>query len=385
MRLPTPSTALRAGLAALAMTGLALLFGERSARAQDAGCNPFVTTCTTTVPPDSPFNGFIEFNLASSGCQGFAGGGVQMQRACGDFVPVNMGTTIQQKCMALVSTINASCGTAPGQTQFQADGTNCGTGTFSVTDVTCNSQTPIGTGLSLLIASSATITPGTLQGSGMLPDYEQDIIKNGCQSAGDSLAILGGAPTGSAINGSQSTVLFVVSTPSQGTVVETVQTNSSTSIASIVSQGVAKANLSLTAIQSNIRCAQDSVTPSVAKCSLQSDAGAADSVPAGVPVSFQVNDTGLTRAVMAGPSKDILAAKQMIDSAGGIPNVVKFNFVGGTTCSPCDGGAGGPLCCVTTPMVPAFGGWSFGALMVVLGGAGFILARRGLVKSKLAS
>jgi hypothetical protein len=374
----------RACLAALIATGLTLCLGERSARAT---CNPFISTCTTTVAPDVPFNGFIEFNVSSSGCSGFAQGGVQMARECADFVPISMGTTIQQKCQAIVAQINASCGTQPGQAQFQADGSACAMGTFTVTDETCLNQTAVGTGVTLLLASSTTVAPGTFTGSGMLPDYEQDIITNGCQSGSDAVAALGGKPTGSAINGNTSSVLFVVATPSNGTVVETVPTTAMSTIPNIVSLAVAKANLSLTAVGSNIRCKQDATTPSVAKCAAAPDGGVGDSPVTGVPVTFQVNDTGVTRAAMTGPSKDIQAATQAIHTSGGIPNVATFNFVGGPTCSPCDGGPGGAQCCVTTLAVPtpAMTGWQLMVLAFVLGACGVVLVRRGRAGPRQAS
>jgi hypothetical protein len=346
-------------------------------------CNPFLTTCTTTIPPDVPFNGPLFYAVQSSGC----GTGAQGPRSCSNSITLSPGTTIPQKCTALVNAINGQCGS--GAANFQADGSKCVSGTFTVTDLSCNGTAPTGNGLSLLLASGQ----GSLQGSGMLNDYEQDVISNGCQGGGDSLVMLNGTPTGSAINGTQSSVLFVVSTPAQGTVIETVQTNATTTASSIVSQGVAKANLSLTAVQSNVRCAVDPVIPTLAHCTMSRPAvdggegSGADAPATGVPVSFQVNDTGLTRTILAGPSKDVGAATQSIRSAGGIPNVLKFNFVGGTACSPCGGGMSGPTCCApaSAPLVPAFGEWAAAALMILLGAVGFVLARSGRARANPAS
>jgi hypothetical protein len=153
---------------------------------------------------------------------------------------------------------------------------------------------------------------------------------------------------------------------------------------SIVAQGVAKANLSLTAVNSNVRCAVDPLTPTLAHCTMAKplvdggEGSSSDAPGVGVPVSFQVNDTGLARTILAGPSKDVQTATQVIHATGGIKNVQTFNFVGGATCSPCSG-TGGPTCCAAaTIATPALGGpWGSGALALVLGTAGFALLGRG--------
>jgi hypothetical protein len=289
--------------------------------------------------------------------------------------------------MALVNAINSQCGA--GTANFQADGTKCPSGTFTVTDLTCNGSAPTGNGVSLLLASGQ----GSLQGSGMLNDYEQDVIANGCQGGGDAVAMLNGTATGTAINGSASSVLFVVTTPNQGTVLEAVQTTPQSTASSIVAQGVAKANLALTGLNSTIRCSVDSAIPTLAHCtpnvaavdggegSTSDSTGASGS--AGVPISIQVNDTGLTRTLLAGPSKDIQAAKQVIRNGDGIPNVLKFNFVGGLACSPCGDGMSGPTCCAVATSVPALGEWGAAVLVILFAGLGLVLLRTRLVRPTL--
>jgi hypothetical protein len=343
----------------------ALLLGGGQALAQT--CNPFVSTVRTTVAPDPPFTGLLQFLVSSSGCAGFAGGGVQMARSCINSITLTPSTTIQQKCTALVNAINTLCGTSPGSANFQADGTNCANGTFTVTDLTCNGQTAVGTGTSIMLGN------GSLQGSGFLPDYEQDTIVNGCTGTGDSLAVLGGTPMGAPINGNQSSVIFVVSTPNQGTVIQTVLTSKNMSTSSIVSQVVGNANLALTALQSNVRCKQDAVTPTIASCAVMPPTG--DTPVQGVPVTFQVNDAGLNRFVMAGPSADMQAARKIINTSGGVPDLRTFNFVGGSTCSPCGGGLTGPTCCLGPATVPAVGNASLAILALVLVLTGLALTR----------
>jgi hypothetical protein len=157
--------------------------------------------------------------------------------------------------------------------------------------------------------------------------------------------MLNGSPTGSPINGTKASVVFVVSTPDQGAAIEGVQTDSTMTAAAIVARAVLDANVSLGALNSSVRCAQDSIVPTVASCTVKPAGDAGGPAPIGVPVSFQVNDTGLTRTVMSGPAQDIQAALQSIHAARGLPDVLTFNFVGGATCSPCDGGSSGPTCC----------------------------------------
>jgi hypothetical protein len=341
-------------------------------------CNPFVSTCHTTVEPDVLFTGPLFYAVQSSGCSG--PGPAVAARSCTNSVTLSPGTTILQKCNLLVSGINSACGSQ----NFHADNTNCAGGTFTVTDLACNAQTPVGTGTSLLLASGS----GTLQGSGMLNDYEQDTITNGCQAGGgDSMVMLAGSPTGAAINGNQSSVIFVVTTPFQGTVIQTILTSKNMTAASIVSQAVSNANLALAALQSNVRCAVEPLTPTLARCTVGAPAptgtgggSGTDGLPAtnvGVPVTFQVNDTGMTRTVMSGPSKDVQVAVQTINAQGGIPSVLAFNSVGGTACSPCQG-VSGPNCCKpASPLtVPALGGPGTAGLALALASLGALLARR---------
>jgi hypothetical protein len=340
---------------------------------QCATCNPFLASCTTTIPPDTPFTGPLFFSVSSSGCASTG------PRTCNNSIQITPGTTIPQKCNALVTAINSDCGASAS---FQADASKCASGTFTVVDTACNAQAPTGNGVSLLLSNAQ----GTLQGSGLLPDYEQDVITNGCQGGGDSLVMLSGAPTGAAINGNQSSVVFVVSTPDIGQVIETVQTTKQMTASQVVAQLVSLSNGALTAFQSNVRCSVDPITPSLAHCTSTppfvdgGEGSRADAPASGVPVSFQVNDTGMTRAILAGPAKDVVAAKQTIHAAGGIPNVLKLNFVGGPTCSPCNGGMQGPTCCASAAPAPALDGVSTMALGLAFVAMGFALARRGVAR-----
>ena len=339
-------------------------------------CNPFLAACRTTVPPDAPFTGPLNFLITSSGCSGFAGGGTQVPRSCFNSIQLAPGTSIQQKCLALVDQINLTCGTGLGQGNFHADGSGCAnTGTFTVLDLTCNGQAANGTGVSLMLGNSVP------QGSGFLLDYEQDILSNDCTGVSDSLAILDGVPTGSAINGNQSSTIFIVSTPVQGTLSTTILTTSHMTKASIVADGVSRVNLALTALNSNIRCAVDPITPALASCAIGAPA---DGPRIGVPVSFQVNDTGLSRFALAGPAKDIQAAKTMINTTGGVPKKLQnFNFVGGVTCSPCGGGMSGPNCCVAATAAaaaPALSRWHMALLVLLLGATGIALMRQALTR-----
>jgi hypothetical protein len=303
----------------------------------EAGCNAFAATCRTVVPP-AEF-GPLFFALESSGCGCPSGGAAAHARACANSLILLPLLTIEQKCTTLVAAINAMCGPAADSADFQADGTHCDSGTFTVTDLTCEGRASAGTGVTLLLSSTqSTVPPGQT-----VVDSEQDLVTSGCQAQGSALAILTGSPTGTGIQTAPASVVFVVSTPDQGIVNETVLTSPTMTASDIVALAVAKANLSLAASQSRVRCAQDPVVLDVATCTLgaSGDGGA----PLGVPVTFQVNDIGLQRAIMAGPAADILRAEQAIDDAGGLPNVIAFNFVGGPTCSPCDGGAGVTVCC----------------------------------------
>jgi hypothetical protein len=314
--------------------------GRGGPGAADASCNAFAATSTTSVAPNAPASGLLFFVLESSGCACASGGALQEMRMCADSITVTPTTTIAQKCMSLVNAINGMCGSGSGQANFRADGTNCSLGTFAIRDLACDGHVSSGTGLTLVLSSAES----SAQASGALVDDEQDLLANGCQLQGNSLAMLHGSPTGVAINGTQSGVVFVVSTPTQGAVIEGVVTDATMTAGAIASLAVAKANISLTAIGSNVRCAQDLVVPTVVSCTVNAS-GDGGGAPIGVPVTFQVNDRGLARTVMSGPAGDIQAAAQLIRAAHGLPNVLTYNFVGGTTCSPCDGGVSGPTCC----------------------------------------
>jgi hypothetical protein len=307
----------------------------------DAGCNPFTAACTTSVPPNAPAGGPLFFLLESSGCACGSGGPLQQMRMCANSIEVTPAMTIEQKCTTLVAAINAMCGSGPGQANFQADGTSCSGGTFTVRDLACDGHMAAGTGLTLALSSTR-----STRANGILVDEEQDLLTSGCPALGNGVAMLNGTPTGSAIQAStQSSVVFVVSTLDRGKVIEGVSTSPPMTAADVVARAVLDANLALTGLHSNVRCAQDSIVPTVAGCTVNPTGDAGGAAPLGVPVTFEVNDTGLTRTVIAGPAQDIRAAVQAIHAAHGLPEVLTFNFVGGVTCSPCNGGASGPICC----------------------------------------
>jgi hypothetical protein len=338
------STSLRARATACAAGALVLL-GSRLAKAQS--CDPFQATCTTTVAPSPPSSGPIEFLVASSGCASIAG----RVRTCQDAVTLSPTTTASQKCAAIVAQINAP-GSACNLANFTADGSTCATGKLTVTDATCEGQPAVSTGVTLLLANATT----SLAGGTLLSDAESDVIANGCQaSAGSSLALLAGTATGTAIVGSNSAVAFVVTTPDKGVVSTSVHTTSAMTPSAIVAQVVSSMNGDLLAISSTVRCATDPLEPALASCTpVVSGTGLL-----GVPVTFQLNDTGMRRFVLSGPAGDIQSARTVIDSQGGIPNLATFQFLH----SPAP--------------APAVGAWGIAGMFFVLGGTGLMLAGGG--------
>jgi hypothetical protein len=320
-----------------------LLLGARSAQA----CDPYQASCQTIQAPDPPFSGQLDFLISSSGCgDPTHPNGV---RFCQDAILLNPSTTIAQKCNAIVAQIN-NPGSGCNLDNFVADGSACGTtGTFTITDNTCEGSTPFGAGISLLIGNSLS----SLGSGGFLPDYENDIITNGCQGTnGAGMAMLAGSPSGMAINGNAASVGFIVATPDRGIGSVSVSTVGKTP-AAIVNEAVTNANLDLTAIGSAVRCSVDQGSGAVVTCATRSQVTSpvnAAGATLSVPCNFQLNDTGLKHFVMSGPAQDVQVARQVIAQQGGIPSLKTFNFVA-------------PV----VKRVPTLGTWMTAALATLLG------------------
>jgi hypothetical protein len=209
-------------------------------------------------------------------------------------------------------------------------------------------------------------TNSTLTGTGFLPDYEFDQITNGCQTTmGAGMAMLAGTTTGTAINGNTASVVFLVVTPDKGNLTAGVNTTSGMAPGDIAKQAVANANGALTAVGSTVRCSTDPNFPASASCaSGGAKVGAASTVTASVPVSFQLNDVGLRRFVTSGPVSTLQTIQNNIVRDQGIVNMA-------TVSKP--------------PVAPAVSGWAAAGLFALLGATGLLFARRRLVSRTTAS
>jgi hypothetical protein len=245
----------------------------------------------------------------------------------------------QDKCAAVGAGINRACG--PGVAQFAANTTQCASGALTVTDPGCAGRNAEDAGITFLLATG----PETLPGAGFTADFELDTLSNGCAALeGASFAMLAGTATGIAIAPTSSSVVLTAVTPDRGTGSAEVQTIAGMTASAVVAMAVSNINGALSAVGSTVRCAMDPAVTTLVTCAVSPvthDGGA----PITVPTSFQVNDTGLGRVVVAGPADGVMSAVRFIRNEGGLSSVLSLNVVGGTTCAPCGSGANAGVCC----------------------------------------
>jgi hypothetical protein len=299
-------------------------------RAPDADCDPFEVVCADQAGADAVADGALFFTVQSTGC---ACGGPA--RACSASVDLAAAMTVQDKCAAVVSGINSACGAGVAQAGFMADGSNCASGSFTVMDPSCAGVTGGAGGVALVLANGRS----TLQDAGFVADFAAYIM-SACPATEGTMAMLAGTARSIAIFGTSPNVVPHVTAPDKGPVGGTVNTTSGMTSAAIVAQAVDAVNRGLSAIASSVRCAADTALPTMVACAaVGGDGGTLG--PVTVPVGFQVNDTGLGWLEAAGPAQSIEIARETLRGAGGLPDMLSLNFVGGATCSPCDAG----VCC----------------------------------------
>jgi hypothetical protein len=307
---------------------------DAGGRSPDAGCDPYQITTTNTLPPEIPLGGPLFFNVESTGCPC-----APVPRACSNAVTLTPGMTAESKCSALAAGIVRGCGPGVAGAGFAVDTSACDAGALMVVDPLCEGRSGGDGGVSLLLASTRSTSPD----SGVLADFERDIIAGGCQqTAGGSFAMITGVATGLPVFGNLSNIDFVVATPDRGQLTVGENTTLGNTASTVASLAVSNSNGALSALRSAVRCTVDPALPLLMTCAATTavDAGSGDG--ATVPVSLSVDDTGLGRVVAAGPATSMAAAIQMLGAAGGLRDILFFNFVGGATCSPCDAG----ICCM---------------------------------------